>query len=90
MCEVTKDFIKTSLIVVGIIIGFIGIALWADNVTREHDLKKWNNGKCSYCGGNYELISVTKANANSNPIYYYECDKCGAVIELSHSMKKER
>ena len=41
---------------------------------------KWNDGKCP-CGGSYQFSNAS--NYHGSTYYYYSCDNCGNVIELT-------
>ena len=73
-----------QIITMILISGLIGTGL-AFLLSTEHKTedKTWNNGICTECSGNMELISVTATKSN-NKTYYYKCDNCGNVIELDH------
>lgn len=46
----------------------------------EEQIKEWNNGYCTECGGKYKFTSVISMRKGGTH-YYYTCDKCGKVIE---------
>ncbi len=41
----------------------------------------WNNGKCPACQGNW--VFTNASHENHDVFYYYKCDNCGRVIELT-------
>lgn len=47
----------------------------------EHENSLWNNGKCSICQGNW--IFVNASHGRYGAFYYYKCDNCNRVIELT-------
>lgn len=46
------------------------------------DEKKWNNGTCIECNGEYKFSGAT-ANKSSKH-YYYSCEECNYTIELNN------
>ena len=70
-----------TMILISALIG-AGLAFLLSTDHKAED-KTWNNGICTECSGNMELISVTTTKSN-NKTYYYKCDNCGNVIELDH------
>ena len=73
-----------QIITMILISGLIGAGL-AFLLSTEHKAedKAWNNGICTECSGNMELISVTATKSN-NKTYYYKCNDCNHVITLKH------
>ena len=50
-------------------------------ITKIKNEHTYNHGVCTECGGYYEFISAAK---NTNiAYYYYKCNKCGKLIEIS-------
>ncbi len=72
--------IITMILISGLIGAGLAFLLSTDHKAED---KTWNNGICTECSGNMELISVTATKSN-NKTYYYKCDNCGNVIELDH------
>ena len=72
--------IITMILISGLIGAGLAFLLSTDNKAED---KTWNNGICTECSGDMELISVTATKSN-NKTYYYKCDNCGNVITLKH------
>ena len=50
-------------------------------VTKMEIERTYNHGVCTECGGHYDFISAAK---NTNvAYYYYKCDRCDKIIEIS-------
>lgn len=47
----------------------------------EYENSLWNNGKCSVCQGNW--VFTNASHGKYDVFYYYKCDNCGRVIELT-------
>ena len=72
--------IITMILISGIIGAGLAFLLSTEHKTED---KTWNNGICTECSGDMELISVTATKSN-NKTYYYKCNDCGNIIELDH------
>jgi hypothetical protein len=50
----------------------------------EHNgnINKWNDGYCPTCGEQWKLVNV-EHRINSGTHYYYTCENCGIVIDLT-------
>ena len=47
-----------------------------------NDNTEWNDGKCPKCSIEWELFDVEKSR-HSPAHYYYKCNECGKIIDLS-------
>lgn len=78
--------------IVTLIITFlIGIILVhvLENDTKNQQ-KIWNGGDCTRCAdGHYKFTSACKTSATSEVHYFYTCDNCGYVIEVSSLYSNE-
>ena len=70
-----------TMILISALIG-AGFAFLLSTDHKAED-KAWNNGICTECSGDMELISVTATKSN-NKTYYYKCNDCNHVITLKH------
>ena len=77
-----KGLIKT-ITFIGVISGmlYIGIML-----SYNSDVKTWNNGQHENCG-QWEIFDIEKSRHGSTH-YYYKCNECGKVIDLSTNFTK--
>lgn len=80
----TKSKLLKSL--VGIIVSltfgfFVGGMLYLE---EERDTDLWNNGYCE-CGNEWEFKNADKHKMTTR--YYYYCDECGEIIELTSPKK---
>lgn len=73
-----------ACIIISLAIGFGFSGLFA--LERKGDEMAWNNGHCE-CGGEWELFDIERLK-NSGNLYYYNCEECGAVIELNSNFGK--
>lgn len=58
-----------------------GIVYSIAYIERNQDLKAWNNGYCA-CGGEW-IYSNTSRPQNGGTRYYFKCNKCNRILELS-------
>ena len=72
--------IITMILISALIGAGLSFLLSAEN---KADDKAWNNGICTECSGDMELISVTATKSNDKT-YYYKCNNCGNVIALKY------
>ena len=77
--------VKEIAIAIVIIIAVIASIL----VVVLADFRKWNDGICSNCKGEYVLFETTKGITAGTEKYYYRCNECGHTIEL-HSFFEEK
>ena len=77
-----KGLIRT-IAFVGAVSGllYIGIML-----SYKSDVKDWNNGQHENCG-QWEMFDVEKSRRGSTH-YYYKCNECGKIIDLSTNFTK--
>ena len=81
-----KHFVKgliRTIAFIGVISGmlYIGIML-----SYNSEGKDWNNGQHENCG-QWEMFDVEKSRHDSTH-YYYKCNECGKVIDLSTNFTK--
>lgn len=74
------DWIREFLVVLAISAAIGGLMCLDAKMNEEI----WNDGICD-CGGQYELVSVTKSRMGSKT-FYYLCDDCQTCIETSANM----
>lgn len=43
--------------------------------------ERYNNGICTECQGELDLISVNRTK-NGTETYYYECEDCGKIVRV--------
>ena len=72
--------IITMILISGLIGAGLAFLLSSDHKAED---EAWNNGICTECSGDMELISVTATRSN-NKTYYYKCNDCDNVITLKH------
>ena len=72
--------IITMILISGLIGAGLAFLLSTEHKTED---KTWNNGICTECSRDMELVSVTATKSN-NKTYYYKCNGCGNVITLKH------
>jgi DNA-directed RNA polymerase subunit RPC12/RpoP len=81
--DTLDDIIRLIVIIaVVVVIGFV--INFFDERERDKEVKTYNNGICTECGGDYQF---TGASGHATKKYYYTCDKCGHTIEMSEIMK---
>lgn len=61
----------------GLAIG--GIILFALHYTAKEDARKYNNGICTECGGEYKFSGAAGRQGKS---YYYSCTECDHTIRV--------
>ena len=66
-------------LIMAIAIVFLAISL--HNMENETQERIYNKGICTECNGHYNFISAAKDWGKT--YYYYQCDNCGKIIELS-------
>ena len=78
-----KKHILSWIVSIGIVILIIASIFGMFNDRRAADAQRWNGGVCSECGGQLkfkETVSTwVKVRVDK---YLFECDKCGAIVEL--------
>lgn len=80
-----RDVFKTIVICLGI----IAICLTLANAVTSYDNyeaeRTYNHGVCTECGGHYEFINcaTSRGITRTNRYYYYKCDRCDKIIEIS-------
>lgn len=80
-----KDFIKFLLKVFGTIAVVMTIAVIVGTIQRTEIERAYNNGICTECGGDYKFInaSVSGIGSFTTHYYFYQCEECGKLIEIS-------
>jgi hypothetical protein len=82
-----KGLLKNILIGVSIIaLGFWFLLRIAANETKK-DIKLYNNGICSKCGGTYEYSQAIGHKYETN--YIYICNSCNNLIETDHYYRED-
>ena len=81
-----KRFVKgliRTIAFIGVISGmlYVGIML-----SYKSDVKIWNNGQHENCG-QWEMFDIEKSRHGLTR-YYYKCNECGKVIDLSTNFTK--
>lgn len=69
----------TIAIIIVIVMVFAIMAI-LQNITEKRDIKKWNNGICTECGGKYEYLEAVGHKYDTD--FIYRCNQCGKIIEL--------
>lgn len=79
MYEKKNSFIEKVIAVI-IMVAVVAVALCfvfgVYNYNHERDIKNYNDGICTECGGKYRLAAV------SHGYFYYECEKCKHTISI--------
>lgn len=78
-----KRFICSWLtaILTGVIIGGIFTASY------KYDVKQFNNGYCPTCEEPQRFTGATRDKSTTT--YYWTCDNCGTIIELTHNLTRD-
>lgn len=79
--------VKSRLIVgvpVAMVVGALITAMLIGEITLNE--KTWNGGYHT-CGGAWRFVNGVHLR-NAGNCYYYECEDCGHVIELTQLMQK--
>lgn len=80
-----KDFVRLVVILLVPILAF-AILIIGTRYEIKMDKEEYNNGICSFCGGEYRFTSAVHYR-NGGDRYYYTCDECGHTIETVCLMK---
>ena len=77
-----KIYIAEAL---GIILLIIGLRFLVKTGLDNNNERTYNHGVCTECGGHYEFINVATSRGvgRTNRYYYYKCDRCDKIIEIS-------
>jgi len=78
--ENKKMNIDKFIAIIVLILILIATIIYLSN-KHSIDAKKWNEGYCPDCGGEYSLVDISYIRYIGN-VYYYTCDNCGKIIEL--------
>ena len=64
---------KGSIIFTLCIIALLVVTILGANFEHKQDEKRYNQGICTLCGGQY-IFSSSSHVKNSSDLYYYTCD----------------
>ena len=64
----------------------ISVIIISSTTSHNNDIKTYNNGICSTCGGTYEFLTVVGHHATTN--YVYKCKNCNELIEIGTYYKE--
>ena len=78
---------KSELIFIGLLIAMFLLLVVGTLAEKKIDKKRYNDGICQNCGGQYEFLQIV-GRKNSNDTYVYKCNKCGKIIEVHDIMDK--
>lgn len=81
-----KEIIKSVGITILVFGAMIGLAIGICTLEAAIDKDTWNNGYC-HCGGEFEFSNAAHRK-NAGNYYYYNCQNCGYVIELTTQQVK--
>lgn len=56
-------------------------------IEMKEDVRRFNNGTHIECSGTWSFVDVEHIR-NSSDLYYYECEKCHALLR-THNYYKE-
>lgn len=60
----------------------IALAILGGCLSAINNDNAWNNGKCD-CGGAWHLFDIEKSHKTNSTYYYYKCEHCENIIQLS-------
>lgn len=84
----TNRFLSAFIISVVIAIAIIAVLIFGtDKLDAIVADRKFNNGVCTKCGGNYVFVQAVGHQVSTD--YIYECDGCGEHIEIPKYMRKQ-
>lgn len=75
-------FVLRLILVLG---GFAAAIVGVNRFTKNSEVKYFNNGNCSKCGGHYKIIEGT---IGSDP-KGYRCDVCDNCVWISYGSDAE-
>lgn len=80
-----KDFIIGFAKIFGLLIGVVVAGIIIGSIKNDEVKRTYNDGICATCGGHYEFInaSVSGMGAFTRHHYFYKCDSCGKLVEIS-------
>lgn len=80
-----KEVFKTVVICLGIIVICLALIVAATSYDNYEAERTYNHGICTECGGHYKFISsaTSRGISRTNRYYYYKCDRCDKIIEIS-------
>lgn len=84
-CNDSLSVFKKILSVIAVFVFFGTMSGGLITLEHKNDYVTWNNGYCE-CGNEWELKNVEHIKNGGNK-YYYWCDDCGNIIELSRNGK---
>ena len=80
-------FLSAFSLVIGIVLSVVivlaiavALAFGVDKFDTIVADRKFNNGICTKCGGNYVFVQAVGHQISTD--YIYECDGCGGHIEI--------
>ena len=75
-----KPWLIIPIILALFFAGCLGAERLGEAIRHSKEVKKWNNGICSKCGGTYTYQQAIGHHCDTN--YIYICDSCGKLIEV--------
>lgn len=77
--------VKALAIIIGAVLSIVLNMVLLSPVKKEYNKKKYNNGVCAECGGEY-VYNGYHYHAKNDYRHVYICDTCGNKIEIFHTM----
>ena len=81
-----KRFVKGLIKTIAFVSAISGMLYIGVMLSYKSDVKTWNNGQHENCG-QWEMFDVEK-NRHGSTHYYYKCNECGKIIDLSTNFTK--
>ena len=81
-----KRFVKGLIKTIAFVSAISGMLYIGVMLSYKSDVKTWNNGQHEKCG-QWEMFDVEK-NSHGSTHYYYKCNECGKIIDLSTNFTK--
>ena len=81
-----KRFVKGLIRTIAFVSTISGLLYVGIMLSYKSDVKDWNNGQHENCG-QWEMFDVEKSRYGSTH-YYYKCNECGKIIDLSTNFTK--
>lgn len=79
-----RDFLEETIpVIIGIILTVllvVGIYIFVERLTENHDNKLWNGGHCDVCESKWKYEQAVGHRSSTS--YIYVCRKCGKRIEI--------
>lgn len=76
-----SEIIKGVSILIFFVTFISAIAIFFVNVQKNADIKTYNNGICTQCGGEYKIFS------KEHEQYNYKCEDCDYIITTHTQME---